>query len=110
MADSGCAAHFSIIGAGAYRFLVDRHQVPCAIAGFEPVDLLAGILEARAQVTGVAYSSNYLYEALADLSVTPFPFLDIHGGYKVIRLKIDRNDNFLDAQFAGPYVGLTVSF
>ncbi len=34
-----------IIGAGAYRFLVDRHQVPCAIAGFEPVDLLAGILE-----------------------------------------------------------------
>ena len=34
-----------IIGGDAYRFLVERHRVPCAIAGFEPVDLLAGILE-----------------------------------------------------------------
>jgi hypothetical protein len=74
------------------------------------IGLLAGLLEARAKVTGVAYSSNYLYEALADLSLTPFPFLDIHAGYKVIRLKIDRNDVFLDSQFTGPYVGLTVSF
>lgn len=86
-------------------------RVPIPMIGLGAhVGLLAGILEARAQVTGIAYSSNYLYEALADVSVTPFPFLDIHGGYKVIRLKIDRNDNFLDAQFAGPYVGLTVSF
>jgi hypothetical protein len=74
------------------------------------IGLLAGLIEARAKVTGVAYSSNYLYEALADLSLTPFPFLDIHAGYKVIRLKIDRNDVFLDSQFTGPYVGLTVSF
>ena len=62
------------------------------------------------KLTGVAYSSNYLYEALADLSLTPFPFRDIHAGYKIIRLKIDRNDVFLDSQFAGPFIGLTVSF
>lgn len=74
------------------------------------VGLLAGILEARAKIAGIGYSRNYLYEALADLSLTPFPFLDIHGGYKLIRVKLDRNDDFLDAQFAGPYVGLTVSF
>jgi hypothetical protein len=74
------------------------------------IGLLAGLLEARAKVTGVAYSSNYLYEALADLSLTPFPFVDIQAGYKIIRLKIDRNDVFLDSQFTGPYVGLTVSF
>ncbi|MGA2546119.1 MAG: hydrogenase formation protein HypD [Rectinemataceae bacterium] len=34
-----------IIGSEAYRFLVDRYRIPCAIAGFEPVDLLAAILE-----------------------------------------------------------------
>ena len=72
--------------------------------------ILAGILEARAKIAGIGYSSNYLYEALADLSWTPFPFLDIHGGYKLIRVKLDRSDDYLDAQFAGPYVGLTVSF
>jgi hypothetical protein len=71
---------------------------------------LAGLLEARAKMTGFAYSDNHLTEALADLSLTPFPFLDIHAGYKIIRLKIDHNGNFLDSEFAGPYVGLTVSF
>jgi hydrogenase expression/formation protein HypD len=33
-----------IIGSEAYDFLAKRHHLPCAIAGFEPVDLLAGIL------------------------------------------------------------------
>lgn len=86
-------------------------RVPIPMVGVGAhVGLLAGLLEARAKVTGVAYSRNYLYEGLADLSWTPFPFLDIHGGYKIIRLKIDHNDKFLDTQFQGPYVGLTVSF
>jgi hypothetical protein len=86
-------------------------RVPIPMVGLGAhVGLLAGILEARAKVTGVTYSGNYLYEALADLSLTPFPFLDIHAGYKIIRVKIDRNDVFLDAQFTGPFVGLTVSF
>jgi hypothetical protein len=74
------------------------------------VGLLAGLLEARARMTGLAYSDSHLYEALADLSLTPFPFLDVHAGYKVIRLKIDHSDNLVDSEFAGPYVGLTVSF
>jgi hypothetical protein len=86
-------------------------RVPIPMVGLGAhVGLLAGILEARAKVTGVTYSGSYLYEALADVSLTPFPFLDIHAGYKIIKVKIDRNDIFLDAQFTGPFVGLTVSF
>jgi hypothetical protein len=74
------------------------------------VGILLDILEVRAKVTGIAYSGSYFYEALADLSFTPFPFLDIHAGYKAIWLKIDYSDLFLDSEFAGPYVGLAVSF
>jgi hypothetical protein len=74
------------------------------------VGILHDILEARVRATGMAYSNSYLYEALADLSLTPFPFLDIHAGYKIIRLKIDYSDVFLNSEFSGPYVGLTVSF
>jgi len=33
-----------IIGSEAYAGLVERHRLPCAIAGFEPVDILSGIL------------------------------------------------------------------
>lgn len=74
------------------------------------IGLLADILEARAKVTGIAYSDNYLYEALADISWTPFPFLDLHAGYKVIRLRIDQKDLFFNSDFTGPYVALTVSY
>ncbi|MHB8091181.1 MAG: porin family protein [Syntrophales bacterium] len=72
--------------------------------------ILAGLLEARAQLTGAFYSGNYLLEGLADLSLTPFPFVAINAGYKILHIKIDHNDVFLDSTFSGPYVGMTVSF
>lgn len=72
--------------------------------------LLANILEARANFTGIVYSKNYLYEAAADLSLTPFPFMDIHGGYKIIKLHLDAKDVFFDSEFSGPYVALTIGF
>jgi len=75
------------------------------------VGLIADILEARAQITGMAYSESSLYEYLADISFTPFPFLDIHGGYKVIDLEVDDiSDVFANYEFSGPYLALTVGF
>jgi len=39
-----CPAHVSaIIGARAYQFIVDDFRLPCAVTGFEPVDILQGI-------------------------------------------------------------------
>jgi hydrogenase expression/formation protein HypD len=36
----------TVVGTGEYADLVQRHRVPVVVAGFEPVDLLAGILAA----------------------------------------------------------------
>jgi len=86
-------------------------QLPLPMVGVGAhVGLLLNILEARAKITATAYSGNYIYESLADLSWTPFPLLGIHAGYKVIRVHIDRNDVYLDSDFSGPYAALTVSF
>jgi hypothetical protein len=75
------------------------------------IGLLANLLEMRAQVTGGGYSSgNYSYEALADLSLTPFPFLDIHAGYKILQLKMDVNDYQMNTLYTGPYIGLSLGF
>ena len=51
-----CPAHVSaIIGANAYQPLVDAYQVPCVVTGFEPLDMLQGVLMlARQVVAGVA--------------------------------------------------------
>jgi hydrogenase expression/formation protein HypD len=47
----------TIIGGRAYEFLATEHRVPCVVAGFEPTDILQGILallrqhlEGRAEV------------------------------------------------------------
>jgi len=88
-----------------------KFRIPVPMVGLGThIGILHDILELRAKVTGIAYSDNHFYEALADLSFTPFPFLDIHAGYKAIRLKIDHNDLFLDSEFTGPFIGLTVSY
>jgi hydrogenase expression/formation protein HypD len=46
-----CPAHVSaIIGADAYRFLAVEHHLPCVITGFEPTDMLHGVLMLTRQV------------------------------------------------------------
>lgn len=40
-----CPAHVStVIGADGYRPLAEEHSVPCVITGFEPLDVLQGVL------------------------------------------------------------------
>ena len=75
------------------------------------IGILANLLEVRAQVTAGGYSSNnYSYEGMADLSLTPFPFLDIHAGYRLLQQKMDVNDYKMDTLYTGPYIGLTLGF
>ena len=46
-----CPAHVSaIIGADAYRPLAEEYHTPCVITGFEPADMLQGILMLAGQV------------------------------------------------------------
>ncbi len=72
--------------------------------------MLADILEARVRGTGVGYSGNHIYEFLGEVSWTPFPFVDIHGGYKTFVIDIDEDDVDFDYDMSGPYVALTISF
>ncbi|MGA2781525.1 MAG: hypothetical protein ABSF13_06335 [Smithella sp.] len=75
------------------------------------IGLLANILEARAKFVGMGYSDNFFYDGLADISFTPFPFLNIHGGYRAMSVKIDNiSDVYAKMDFYGPYVGLAISF
>jgi hypothetical protein len=86
-------------------------SVPVPMVGVGAhIGLIANLLEARAQVTGMGYSGNFLLEGMADISLTPFPFVDVHAGYKIIKLRLDTNDFYMDSQFSGPFVALTVGF
>jgi len=74
------------------------------------IGILADILEARVRGTAIGYAGNTIYELMADISWTPFPFLDIHGGYKSFIIDIDEDEVVLDYDMSGPYAALTLSF
>ena len=74
------------------------------------IGILADILEARVRGTAIGYAGNTIYELMADISWTPLPFLDIHGGYKTFIIDIDEDEVVLDYDMSGPYAALTLSF
>ena len=71
---------------------------------------LNDLLRVDARVTGMAYSGNHLYEADGFVSLVPFPFLRIQGGYRYLDLKADEDDLRADVELKGPYVGAQLSF
>jgi len=74
------------------------------------VGLLADWIEARVLATGIVYSGNTLFDGMAELSITPLPFVDFHGGYRMFKIDADYDDIELNYDTSGPYVALSVSF
>ncbi|MFC1726359.1 hydrogenase formation protein HypD [candidate division KSB1 bacterium] len=57
-----CPAHVStIIGAVPYRFLSDKFQKACVVTGFEPLDILQGILMIVQQIKKCKFSVEIQY-------------------------------------------------
>jgi outer membrane protein len=85
--------------------------VPIPMVGLNlRLGILKNILEARVRGTGITYSGNTIYEIMADISWSPFPFVGIHGGYRTFSVDIDEDDVVFDYSMSGPYAGLTISF
>ncbi|MDJ0521355.1 MAG: hydrogenase formation protein HypD [Planctomycetota bacterium] len=63
-----CPGHVSVvIGAEAYRPVVDEHAMPCVIAGFEPLQMMEGILHlTRQTVAGEARLENLYPTVVGD--------------------------------------------
>jgi hypothetical protein len=74
------------------------------------IGFLKDTVRADARVCGMAYAGNHLYEGDAFLSVIPFPFLRLQGGYRFIDLKADENDLKATLKIKGPYAGIQFAF
>ena len=71
--------------------------------------ILADLLEGRVLATGMSYGGGTIIDGQADISFTPFPFLDIHGGYRIFLIDSDADDVEFNYDTSGPYVAVTVS-
>lgn len=74
------------------------------------VGILLDILEARILATGIGYGDGTIFDAQADISWTPFPFLDVHGGYRVFAIDFDVDDVEFNYTASGPFAAVTLSF
>ncbi|NVM22192.1 MAG: hypothetical protein HWN68_10490 [Desulfobacterales bacterium] len=74
------------------------------------VGILAGLLEARVLATGIGYSGGSIIDGQADISFTPFPFVDVHGGYRTFTIDADADDVEFNYDTSGPYVAVTIGF
>jgi hypothetical protein len=89
----------------------EDYTVPVPMVGLNlHVGILADVLEARILATGTGYWDGYMVDALAELSFTLIPFVDIHAGYRTLYVDVDSNDLDLNYDTAGLYAGITVSF
>lgn len=83
--------------------------IPMVGANFH-VAILKDILQARVLLTGIEYSGNTAFDGQAEISLTPFPFLDIHAGYRFLNIDVEEDDVKIDVENPGLYVALTLSF
>ena len=72
--------------------------------------VLKDMLRADARVTGIAYSGNHLYEGDVFASFAPFPFVRVQAGYRLMDLKVDKDDVVAELKLKGPYAGAQLSF
>jgi len=57
-----CPAHVSaIIGSNAYRFLAEKYNKACVVTGFEPLDVLQGVLMILLQIRNKNYEVEIQY-------------------------------------------------
>jgi hydrogenase expression/formation protein HypD len=63
-----CPGHVSaIIGSEAYRPLAEKYRLACAVAGFEPADILAGLLALIRQINEGAPRVDNCYTRAVDM-------------------------------------------
>ena len=74
------------------------------------VGILAGWLELRLRGVGMAYQGDSILDLQGEAALTPFPFLEIVGGYRHFSIDVDRDDVLLDYTQTGPYVGAAFVF
>jgi len=74
------------------------------------VGILKDVIEARVLITGIGYGDNTAFDGQAEISLTPFPFMDFHGGYRFFKIDVEEDDVMLDFDNSGLYVALTLSF
>jgi len=89
----------------------ETFRIPLPMVGLGAhVGVLADWLEVRARAVGIFYQGDSILDLQGEAVLTPFPFLEIVGGYRHFAIDVDRDDVLLDYRQSGPYAGAALVF
>ena len=74
------------------------------------VGVLKNFVRADVRLAGLGYSGESMLEAEGYVSVIPFPFLRIQGGYRYLSVDVEEDEGVADLEIKGPYLGLQLAF
>jgi hypothetical protein len=64
-----------------------------------------------AEVSGLgAGGYGYFFDAEAGIKFMPIKYFTIFGGYRLINIKAEHDDDFVDIELSGPFMGATLKF
>lgn len=88
----------------------DVNAIMPSVGGQLHAAILLNILEARALALVQPLGNNTVTDIILELTVTPFPFLDIGIGWRSLFLKIQKDDFMINHKLNGPFLSIAVSF
>lgn len=88
-------------------------KVPVPVVGlaFRTYPTITRVVSVGAEVVGVyAGSTGHYLDGEASITISPFPFVEFTGGYRVIDLEGEEGDDSLDLSLHGPFATFTLRF
>jgi len=88
-----------------------RVPVPVVGLAFRTYPTITRIVSLGAELVGVyAGSTGHYLDGEASITFSPWPFVELTGGYRVIDLEGEDGDDKLDLFLHGPFASLTIRF
>ena len=88
-----------------------RVPVPVVGLAFRTYPTITRIVSLGAELVGVyAGSTGHYLDGEASITFSPWPFVELTGGYRVIDLEGEDGDDKLDFFLHGPFASLTIRF
>ncbi|MCI0370867.1 MAG: hypothetical protein L0214_05685 [candidate division NC10 bacterium] len=88
-----------------------RVPVPVVGLAFRAYPTITRIVSVGAELVGVyAGSRGHYVDGEASVTFSPWPFVELKGGYRVIDLEGEEGDDKLDLFLHGPFAALTLRF
>jgi hypothetical protein len=78
-----------------------------AMANVTPVKWL----DVFAEVSGIPFGDlGHIVDAEAGVRVIPLPFVSVSAGYRVLDVRLGKDDNFARLNLTGPFLGASFRF